>query len=765
MMNRSQRKAYYAILIAYIAVFLLPLLTGSIIYTATSRALSEEIVRANLLSLNQSCQVIENELDAVLNMGTALAQDRTLRRYLSISEEMTAEDRYPIKDIIDGFAVLSQGHEIVEESYIYGKNARGFISASTLMPADLFFAYQYHVEGVSVQESTEWLEAFNRFFEVQAITLQGAAKEVPAILIFQPIPKDSLSHVQGVLISVIRQQRLVGYLEDNNPSGQYMVLDGAGRVMTASEDLQYVLETDRLTGERGYYTDQAHPNRLVVSYEKLDSFGWYVVSILSESDFMAGLVGARRIFLLSYGICLVLGAVMVYLLSRRQYSPIQSILVNLRRSGIKHQSQSVYEYIHGSIDHILTEKSELEQKVEESVAERSRLIEWISGSRKQIQASLMISLMHGSIQNVGEAKSWFAFYGLDFPYDWYRAVVFSCEAEPENTGIVCALIQEELERDAFGPLEGYATKAEGSLIALVLNAQQEGTLAQTPARVQPVCEKISRQLKMSITFTCGQIHQDLGGLVSSFQEALQQRSREHAGALSRQAPRGEASRGIPEEEDIPVELILEAPEAAMVRIQRMLANEALSVDQKQFLMYKTSRQVVSLLHEYAAQGEEGELSQALQDLAFADDPHPESVARRFVQILRESLEALGQARQESEGREKSQAEQMRVFIEQHLTDPMLSQVMIADAFGLSRSSVSKIFKREFQMSMTDYINHARVVRSLPYLMDTAYSLSEVAEQVGFSNSHALIRVFKKHEHMTPGKYREENAGKTEDETP
>ena len=54
----------------------------------------------------------------------------------------------------------------------------------------------------------------------------------------------------------------------------------------------------------------------------------------------------------------------------------------------------------------------------------------------------------------------------------------------------------------------------------------------------------------------------------------------------------------------------------------------------------------------------------------------------------------------------------------------------------------------------DYINRIRLQEAKQLLQKCEINIEEVARKTGFNNSIALIRVFKKYEGITPGKYKD-----------
>ena len=78
---------------------------------------------------------------------------------------------------------------------------------------------------------------------------------------------------------------------------------------------------------------------------------------------------------------------------------------------------------------------------------------------------------------------------------------------------------------------------------------------------------------------------------------------------------------------------------------------------------------------------------------------------------------------------------------------------IGEAIGLSPSYVSRIFKEYYGTNYVDYLNRNRVKKAKEYLQDASLTIQEIAEKTGFSSLQAFIRVFKKYEVMSPGRYR------------
>ena len=78
---------------------------------------------------------------------------------------------------------------------------------------------------------------------------------------------------------------------------------------------------------------------------------------------------------------------------------------------------------------------------------------------------------------------------------------------------------------------------------------------------------------------------------------------------------------------------------------------------------------------------------------------------------------------------------------------------IADHFNITPSYLSKKFREECGISIIDYLYKIRISHSLKLIKDTSLKIADVAQMVGFQDSNAFIRIFKKYYGCTPGKYK------------
>ena len=77
---------------------------------------------------------------------------------------------------------------------------------------------------------------------------------------------------------------------------------------------------------------------------------------------------------------------------------------------------------------------------------------------------------------------------------------------------------------------------------------------------------------------------------------------------------------------------------------------------------------------------------------------------------------------------------------------------VAEHFFYSREYVSRLFKKHFDTTISDYISKRRIAES-QLLIVKGIPLIDVAYQVGFGSLSTFIRAFRTVTDMTPSEYR------------
>ncbi|MZQ85484.1 response regulator [Paenibacillus sp. 5J-6] len=124
------------------------------------------------------------------------------------------------------------------------------------------------------------------------------------------------------------------------------------------------------------------------------------------------------------------------------------------------------------------------------------------------------------------------------------------------------------------------------------------------------------------------------------------------------------------------------------------------------------------------------------------------------EFLKQTAESLFNLRLSVErNRAAAVIEKIRLYIEEHLGDD-LSLVRLASVIHFNPSYLSRLFKQESGINLSEYIDEVRMEKAKNLLKKDELKIAEVGVQVGYETPHSFTRFFKKSTSMTPAEYRE-----------
>ena len=92
------------------------------------------------------------------------------------------------------------------------------------------------------------------------------------------------------------------------------------------------------------------------------------------------------------------------------------------------------------------------------------------------------------------------------------------------------------------------------------------------------------------------------------------------------------------------------------------------------------------------------------------------------------------------------------YIEANLHDPALSNTQLAAEAGISEVYLRKLFSRHYHTTPKQYILELRLQKARQLLTQSPATVTETAEQCGFSSLYHFCRIFKKKTGLTPTQY-------------
>lgn len=100
--------------------------------------------------------------------------------------------------------------------------------------------------------------------------------------------------------------------------------------------------------------------------------------------------------------------------------------------------------------------------------------------------------------------------------------------------------------------------------------------------------------------------------------------------------------------------------------------------------------------------------------------------------------------------------QLLEYIQQHYQED-ISLDDLASHVGLHPNYVSSLFKKNAGQSYLAYLHKERLNAAKKLLLNTDYTMEQIADEVGYSSPSQLARIFRKYESLSPSDYRNSRA--------
>lgn len=135
--------------------------------------------------------------------------------------------------------------------------------------------------------------------------------------------------------------------------------------------------------------------------------------------------------------------------------------------------------------------------------------------------------------------------------------------------------------------------------------------------------------------------------------------------------------------------------------------------------------------------------------------HLQEIITRLVLLCNE----LGEERNLLSLNQNSQGnllQQILAYMEEKVTEPITIE-QICHKFFMSRTSLQALFKMYLHNSPKSYLLGIKLQKSKELIRENQYTISEIADMLGFSSIHYFSRLFKKYFELSPSEYAKEIA--------
>lgn len=749
---RNRKSVFLTLWLSYIVILIIPVTFSVVLYTRMETRMIGSASRSNLAMLEQVRQVADNHLMDIDQLIVQIATHPKLQTMWTI-EESGKYIQY--QEAVQALKNIRSGTGFVDDFFIHLREQDVILTPSMKTDTNLYFNELYMFPGMSMSRIRSELLGeyhFKTFWPVQQLKVDASTKNV--ILCAVSLPLGDEQHIWGTLVMMIEDRQFFDLLKQIEwaNSGSMFILDENDRVILSSSGSGQLPEGFRdewLRTGNGYKKDDAD----LISFTTGKS-GWKYISIVPEKVVLARVHDIKVWALLLLGLAVGAGTLAAYWMAYRSYSPIKDLVFALMkgRTAERPAQLNEYEFIKTLIAQTLADSEEAKEQLNAYIP--------------VVRAHFLSRLLKGQAETAALTKESLAFMGIRFPHEQVRVMLVELDESGESKrdggewdwALVRFLFNVSSE---FIGENGYAAEMELNRLALLLSVPDSGD--NLDELVQSLKQVVEERFHMKIVIG-----------ISSVRSGLREASRcytEAVNALDYRIIHGSDSviyyeqidRSERSYYDYPMEiesqLINYMKSGACDDALRLLdelyetnmGSRAITPEMGKALFFDLLGTMLKVI--YALKLGERQLPAAVQDPAkfVAAGKSAEDMLGRLKSLCRAVCDSVLEARTDQKDR---LSDNLKQYITDNLAHNGLSLTSIADHFGMTPQYISGFFKKQNGVNLTDYMAEIRIRHAKRLLAESELSVLQVAQRVGYATDIGFIRVFKKLEGITPGKYRE-----------
>lgn len=700
----GKSRQFYWWLCSYAIILFLAIVINTIGYFVTLRVLETEVEKNNQHGLQNISTVCDNHFSEAMTSTYSLLRSSSVeqmsRENLVLYERPLYADRV-IQDINTG--VIS--HKEVEDCAVIFKD-RDTCIHSNIGRSSLEMAYETYFSQWYDSKET-WLE---QVFSVSGSafithTNRGAQRD---IFVIYRIPNVNRNLAIMAKINTDQVIRLLQGNDEQNEKG-FLIDKEGGVVFSGTEEADLKgLEFSDTNGSVQRFQGREY----FISYQDSEVTPFRYVRMISSDVYLKSVKNVRLAFILGYLLSVLLAGGVAWWFS---------VINERNKRKLDTELEKQREYIREDI-------------LKQVLDGRKKL----SGAELAEQYAL---LGHGS----------FVVMLFDF---------LPLETERENDSfdydLFCQYIASQFQEVCTKKDMYFCTVNE--MCAGILGAKEEADIQQLKHMAHGICTSFNQEMNLEARCSISQISDRPELLHESYEQALEIINQRYLGDQKTVYLYDDIAQEYPSyaytaenREKIIAMLLIGEYEPVRAAVEQMFegSGHKTTLSIQRILV----SELVSTILRAAAQidmEETIDFRELYRDSMQINNFHQLQAAKETILHYMQKLCQL--SLQNAPDNSNSKYQKIVEYIEEHYMEPMLNVNMLADIFHINRSWLSKNFRQEIGVSLSEYIVKCRI-RKAKELLKTSKSIAQIAAEVGFSSEVVYYRAFKKCENITSLQYR------------
>ncbi|MDQ6419875.1 helix-turn-helix domain-containing protein [Paenibacillus sp. LHD-117] len=757
-----RRSVFVKLLLSFMCILMIPVVIGALLYGRMEQALIDNAYESNQALLQQTRLTVDSRMNEVDQLTAQIAFDPMLQMFLYEENNRSNINNYTYIELIKNLKRYRTLSPFIDDYFVYLKESDRIVTTTIRTDMETFFRYINEYQNRSINEISEMLSSYHLRTYLPSEPIQYDQMRRNMITSISSLPMGDDSEVRGSLVVMIDEAQLLGQLrKSDHRETDFYIFGSDGQVLSTTAQHADALGgiVPKFRGGQGNFAATIGNNEMMISYTKSSQNNWTYVSVIPKPIVLAKVHETKTLAMLLVLLCMAGGLAVAYYLAYKNHRPIRelihAILQGKNMTGIQIRNEFAF----------------IKNELLSSIVEEKQMRGKISQQKPVIQSDFISRLMKGYVDTAKLTDKDYLFMDVSLPHPHYGVVLLQIDDchnfiqdDSEREWTLMRFILINLSNELLQS-NGYAIEMERDRVGILLNVAEPS--AEEGNELDRVLKAIKSQMeskfRTSITVAVSGMKADLEQIAVAYGEAVTALEykllREQRDIMYYDSVKNAEHHYFYYSLETEAQLMNYAKSGDYGSVAKVLDHvfeinfqtRSISPEMGKCLFSELISTVLKLFN-----------ALGMDEKPFFDgesDPFKYMARIGSTEKMSEALKRLYGSICEKVAGERSDhsdvlAAKIRQYIENHFASNELSLTTIADHIGLNPSYLSTFYKKQSGHNVTEYITALRMKEAKALLSDSDLTVTQIALKVGFASDIGLIRVFKKAEGVTPGKYRE-----------
>lgn len=756
-------------IVSYAIILVIPLvITGVFIFSSITGMMSREIQDSTLNNIFQARDIIDMRLRELNHTAVNLLQNPVILPIIN-AQDIERLNEYNYYCLVRELKNYRYTNAFFDDIYIYFRNSDTIVGSDGKYRMSLFYGQAFRYQRTSWSELKTVLDNVSETLikPVETVYIDNTPKQLLTYLM--PIPINDTKFKETLMITVDASSinKIIRNVLGEN-KGQVRVFDQTGRLIALADNENTLTEDDLkplLQHKLPVYEKEVKGRRQMVFNLKSTQTGWSYLAVLPSDQILIRVNRMKQMSIFILMISMIIGGCLIYYFSYWNFDPIKQICETIsafdKTPRARTEPQNELDIIGTVLKTTIAKNIDLEKRLQEQLP--------------VIKADFLRSLLKGGYVEMSSVNKMCEFLKLGYLKGPFAVMVFAIDdsdefagQNPESPGglykFSLANVVEELCREIGA---GYAVNIDGGDIALIIDfcGNDFDQFERMETLGVHAIELFEKHFDFTLTVGVGRVYNQVTDIVKSQVDA--NTAVEYKMVMGKNKVIIYDSIGSTKKDRLyyPLQseaIIFNALKNGDFNVIRKVLTATIENIMKEPVDIIVARciyfEIVNTAMKALTELELEDYTEIMAEGSILPNLlRCQTLSELYEQVVTFYKTICDRIKSTKVTKELTFQNCLLEYVKTNFADPNLSLILLAKKFKLTPTYLSRFFKKKTQYNFVEYLHRLRLKKAKQLLEDTDKNIAEIAVEIGYFDSHSLIRAFKKYESITPGKFREVKA--------